>query len=55
LNKCDLEDEWKLTRADEEILPKHGLHGVRTSAKTGVGVAETFQWLAESTHASVEV
>ena len=29
----------------------HGLYAVRTSAKTGVGVAETFQWLAEATYA----
>jgi GTPase SAR1 family protein len=54
-NKCDLADDWKLTRADEDILPKHGLYGVRTSAKTGVGVDATFQWLAEATHAKVSV
>jgi small GTP-binding protein len=55
LNKCDLNEHWKLSKADEESLPKHGIHAVRTSAKTGVGVAETFQWLAEATHARVGV
>ena len=55
LNKCDLMDQWKLSKADEEMLPRHGLHGVRTSAKTGVGVDDTFQWLAEMTHAKVGV
>lgn len=49
-NKCDLQDDWKLEPADEESLTKNGLYGVRTSAKTGVGVEATFQWLAEATH-----
>lgn len=50
LNKSDLVDEWKLTAADEESIGARGLHGVKTSAKTGTGVEETFQWLAEATH-----
>jgi small GTP-binding protein len=49
-NKCDLTEEWRLTVDDEESLPRHGLYGVRTSAKTGVGVDAAFQWLAEATH-----
>src|SRR5678815_2284516 len=48
-NKSDLTDEWKLTPADEEAVSARGLHGVRTSAKSGTGVEETFQWLAEAT------
>ena len=55
LTKCDLVDQWKLSKADEETLPRHGLHGVRTSAKTGMGVDDTFSWIAEATHAKVEV
>lgn len=49
-NKADLTDEWKLTRADEDSVSGQGLHAARTSAKTGTGVEETFQWLAEATH-----
>jgi small GTP-binding protein len=49
-NKADLTDEWKLTRADEDSVSAQGLFATRTSAKTGQGVEETFQWLAEATH-----
>lgn len=49
-NKADLVDEWKLTGADENRVAGQGLHAARTSAKTGAGVEETFQWLAEATH-----
>jgi small GTP-binding protein len=48
-NKSDLTDEWKLTSADEATVSAQGLYGIRTSAKTGAGVEETFQWLAEAT------
>lgn len=48
-NKSDLTDEWKLTQADEDAVSARGLYGVRTSAKAGTGVEETFQWLAEAT------
>lgn len=48
LNKTDLTNEWKLTSADESRLNADGLHLVRTSAKTGTGVEEAFQWLADS-------
>lgn len=49
-NKADLTSEWSLTKADEESVNARGLHGIRTSAKTGEGVEETFKWLAEATH-----
>jgi small GTP-binding protein len=49
LNKIDLTDEWKLTPADEEAAGSTGLHMLRTSAKTGAGVEEAFQWLAAET------
>lgn len=49
LNKSDLTDEWKLTQADEDAVSGRGLHVLRTSAKSGTGVEETFQWLAEAT------
>ena len=48
-NKSDLTEEWKLTQADEDAVQARGLHGIRTSAKSGLGVEETFQWLAEAT------
>jgi small GTP-binding protein len=49
-NKADLSNEWSLTKADEESVMSQGLHGIRTSAKTGEGVEDTFKWLAEATH-----
>ena len=48
-NKSDLTDEWKLTQADEDAVSARGLYSVRTSAKSGTGVEDTFQWLAEAT------
>jgi small GTP-binding protein len=48
-NKADLTDEWQLTQADEDAVSARGLHVLRTSAKSGTGVEETFQWLAEAT------
>ena len=49
VNKIDLVDQWQLTEADEEAFSARGLQRFRTSAKTGRGVEETFQWLAEAT------
>ncbi len=46
LNKVDLESDWKLTPEDESAAGDAGLHRLRTSAKTGEGVEEAFQWLA---------
>ena len=54
VNKVDLVDQWQLTDEDEEAVSASGLHRFRTSAKTGKGVEETFQWLAEATLASAE-
>ena len=49
LNKIDLTDEWKLRAGEEEELGSRGIHLIRTSAKTGQGVEEAFQWLADAT------
>ena len=49
LNKTDLANEWKMTSSDEKALGEAGLHQIRTSAKTGEGVEETFRWVAEAT------
>ncbi len=49
LNKTDLAGEWKLNSSDEKAVGEAGLHQIRTSAKTGEGVEETFRWVAEAT------
>ncbi len=49
LNKIDLNAEWKLSQADEAALASHGVLVIRTSALTGEGVEQTFQWLADET------
>jgi small GTP-binding protein len=54
VNKVDLVDQWQLTDEDEDIVSARGLQRFRTSAKTGMGVEATFQWLAEATLASAE-
>lgn len=54
LNKIDLADQWQLTEADEEAVSSRALQRFRTSAKTGKGVEETFQWLAEATLTNAE-
>ena len=46
LNKADLESEWVLGPGDEKRFTDLGWHALRTSAKTGLGVEETFSWLA---------
>lgn len=48
LNKSDLADDWKLTAADEAALTARGMHWVRTSAKTGQAVEDTFLWIARA-------
>ncbi|MGK2961016.1 MAG: Rab family GTPase [Gemmatimonadaceae bacterium] len=48
LNKVDLTDQWKLSAADETDLSAKGVHMIRTSAKTGEGVEQAFQWLTDS-------
>ena len=52
VNKVDLVEQWQITEADEDAVGARGLHRFRTSAKTGTGVEDTFQWLAEATLAS---
>ena len=52
LNKVDLTDEWKLDPASESSAGGTGVHRLRTSAKTGEGVENAFQWLAEATLAN---
>jgi len=48
-NKTDLTDSWKLDESDETGVGTRGMHGFRTSAKTGDGVEDAFQWLAQAT------
>jgi small GTP-binding protein len=54
LNKSDLKEEWKLSAADENAAGGEDLHRIKTSAKTGEGVEEVFQWLADATMAAQE-
>ena len=49
LNKSDLTDQWRLDRSDEKRLSAAGYHSVLTSAKSGVGVEDAFQRLADAT------
>ena len=52
LNKSDLTDQWQLTRADDKRLASAGYIALRTSAKSGAGVEDAFQRLADATVAS---
>lgn len=47
LNKADLEQDWGLTHEAVDALERAGWTIVRTSAKTGAGVEEAFQSLAD--------
>lgn len=49
LNKSDLTDQWQLQPADEQRLASGGYVSLLTSAKTGAGVEEAFQRLADAT------
>ncbi|MFN2603566.1 MAG: Rab family GTPase [Gemmatimonadaceae bacterium] len=49
VNKTDLANDWQLNSSDEKAMGERGLHQIRTSAKTGQGVGETFRWVAEAT------
>jgi len=49
MNKTDLASEWQLKSSEENAISDGGLHRIRTSAKTGEGVEETFRWVAEAT------
>ncbi|MBT2325576.1 GTP-binding protein [Variovorax paradoxus] len=46
LNKADLLEDWAIAPARIEVLEAEGWTFRRTSAKTGMGVEETFQELA---------
>lgn len=45
-NKADLIDQWQITEADLDALASQGCHVLMTSAKTGDGVDNAFNWLA---------
>jgi Ni2+-binding GTPase involved in maturation of urease and hydrogenase len=49
MNKTDLVNEWQFKSSDEKPMSERGLHAIRTSAKTGEGVEETFRWVADAT------
>lgn len=46
LSKCDLADQWEIDEASLAGLRALGCPWVRTSAKTGEGVEDTFVTLA---------
>jgi small GTP-binding protein len=48
LNKCDLSMDWELPEEAEQGLHARGWKVLRTSAKTGEGVEEAFQYLARA-------
>ena len=47
-NKSDLAAEWELADGEIERLRQEGIATVRTSAKTGRAVPETFEMLAQA-------
>ncbi len=47
LNKCDLTDQWEIPADREGSLSARGWRLIHTSARTGEGVEELFQALAE--------
>jgi small GTP-binding protein len=47
LNKADLQEQWDLSQRPVEPLEQAGWAVLRTSAKTGEGVEEAFQTLAQ--------
>ena len=49
LNKTDLQDQWKVAASDTSKLITAGFHVLRTSAKSGEGVEDSFRWLANAT------
>ncbi|MGB0805539.1 MAG: Rab family GTPase [Salibacteraceae bacterium] len=48
INKFDLKESWELTKSDEEQLDQLGWKIVKTSAKSGENVNQTFNELATS-------
>lgn len=53
LNKSDLKDRWALTAGDEQALAR-AFDLVKTSAKSGDGVEETFRRIGRATLATKE-
>ncbi|HSE35711.1 MAG TPA: Rab family GTPase [Blastocatellia bacterium] len=49
INKLDVIDDWEIKESDIESLSVTGWHILATSAKTGVGVQETFLALGQKT------
>jgi small GTP-binding protein len=47
LNKWDMIDEWDIDSVEIDAVKQKGWTVMKTSAKTGLGVAEVFQTLAE--------
>ena len=48
MNKVDLAEQWTVGSAETSKLISGGFHVLRTSAKTGEGVEESFRWLAKA-------
>lgn len=48
LNKCDLVDEWEIDDETIAALTNDGWTVIRSSAKTGEGVEESFQHIASA-------
>ncbi|MEA5571973.1 Rab family GTPase [Calothrix sp. UHCC 0171] len=47
INKSDLMDEWEIDKAEIEKLAQKGWIIIQTSAKTGKGVEEVFETIAQ--------
>jgi small GTP-binding protein len=47
LNKWDLTNEWEITDTELATITQQGWSAIKTSAKTGLGVEEVFQNLAQ--------
>ena len=48
LNKADLAEQWVVGSPETSKLITGGFHVLRTSAKTGEGVEDSFHWLAKA-------
>ena len=48
INKSDLASEWKITDTQMALLQQQGITTIETSAKTGEGVTQTFEMLAQA-------
>ncbi len=47
LNKWDMKNEWEIDNMEIDAIVERGWTVIKTSAKTGLGVEEVFQTLAE--------